>query len=160
MGAAVNPFANDPDRHAIWEMLVNRDIEAFLGRDWARVQDDFVAEAFFGLHAHFKPNPDDWTMEFPDLAVYRDEWLLQAEETAATLYAEPLAPAIFRATDLGVIEISGNRALARKKFNGVIARADGGDDRLDWQTLYICAKRDGRWKITSFVGYMPREMRG
>ena len=71
-----------------------------------------------------------------------------------------MAPAIFRATDLGVIEISGNRALARKKFNGVIARADGGDDRLDWQTLYICAKRDGRWKITSFVGYMPREMRG
>ena len=64
--------------------------------------------------------------------------------------------AILRATDLGVIDIIGARALARKKFNGVIARADGGEDKLDWQTLYICSKTDGRWKIASFVGYMPR----
>lgn len=158
MGAAFNPFANDPDRHAIWEMLVERDIEAFLARDWARVEGDFDVEAFFGLNAHFKPDPDQWTMAFPDLATYRDEWLRQAEETAATPYAEPLRPAIFRATDLSVIEIAGPRALARKKFNGVIARADGGQDKLDWQTLYICARRGGRWRIASFVGYMPRVM--
>ena len=25
----MNPFPNDPDRRAIWEMLVERDIEAF-----------------------------------------------------------------------------------------------------------------------------------
>ena len=158
MGADVNPFANDPDRHAIWEMLVDRDIEAFLARDWARVQGDFVADGFFGLHAHFLPDPADWKLEFPDLTVYRDEWLRQAEETAATSYAEPLRPAIFRATDLSVIEISGERALARKKFHGVIARADGAQDKLDWRTPYVCARRDGRWKIASFVGYLPREM--
>ena len=31
----MNPFpASDPDRHAIWEMLVERDIQAFVAADW------------------------------------------------------------------------------------------------------------------------------
>lgn len=67
-----------------------------------------------------------------------------------------MRPAIFRATDLSVIDIVGERAVARKKFNGVIARVDGGSENLDWQTLYFCAKRDDAWKITSLVGYLPR----
>jgi hypothetical protein len=67
-----------------------------------------------------------------------------------------LRPAIFRAADLSVIDIVSERAVARKKFNGVIARVDGGSENLDWQTLYFCAKRDDAWKITSFVGYLPR----
>ena len=74
-------------------------------------------------------------------------------------YVEPLRAAIFRATDLSVIEITGNCALARKKFDGVISRLDGGEDRLDWQTLYICARKDGRWRIAGFVGYLPRTIR-
>jgi hypothetical protein len=82
--------------------------------------------------------------------------LRRANETANVAYAEPLRPAIFRATDLSVVDIVGERAVARKKFNGVIARADGGSEKLDWQTLYFCAKRDDAWKITSFVGYLPR----
>ena len=138
-------------------MLIERDIDAFLTQDWSVVADDFVAEGFFGLHAHFAPNPDAWTLAFPQLAVYRDEWLRQAAETAKTAYAEPLRPALLRATDLSRIEIEGERALARKTFDGVIARVDGGEDRLDWQTLYICAKHGGRWRIASFVGYMARE---
>ena len=158
MGAIVNPFAGDADRHAIWDMLVDRDIAAFLAQDWAMVEDDFVAESFFGLHAHGAPNPDAWTMAFPELAVYRDEWLRQARETASTAFDEPLGEAIFRATDLSRIEITGDRALARKVFDGKIKRADGSQDRLDWQTLYFCARHAGRWKITSFVGYMPRLM--
>jgi hypothetical protein len=156
MGAATNPFSNDPDRRAIWTMLVERDIDAFLGSDWAMVEDDFIGESFFALHAHFKPKPDDWTMAFPMLSLYRDEWLRQAKETAAVVYAEPLRAAIFRATDLSVIDIAGERAIARKKFNGTIARADGGVETLDWQTLYFCARRAGAWKIASFVGYLPR----
>lgn len=67
-----------------------------------------------------------------------------------------MRPAIFRAADLSVIDIVSERAVARKKFNGVIARVDGGSENLDWQTLYFCAKRDDAWKITSFVGYLPR----
>ena len=152
----INPFLHDPDRSAIWTMLVERDIDAFLASDWAMVEDDFVADGFFGLHAQFKPRPDDWVMAFPQLSHYRDEWLRQASETANAAYAEPLRAAIFRATDLSIIDIAGERAVARKKFNGVIARADGGSDKLDWQTLYFCARRNNTWKITSFIGYLPR----
>ena len=152
----INPFPYDPDRSAIWTMLVERDIDAFLARDWAMVEDDFTADGFFGLHAQFKPRPDDWIMAFPELSHYRDEWLRQASETANVAYAEPLRAAIFRATELNVIEIVGERAVARKKFNGVIARADGGAEKLDWQTLYFCAKRGDAWRITGFVGYLPR----
>ena len=158
MGAAINPFPHDADRGAIWDMLAARDIDAFLARDWAMVEDDFIADGFFGLHAHGSPNPDAWTLAFPALGVYRDEWLRQAEETAATVYAEPLRAALFRATELAAIEIAGERALVHKKFDGVLARADGGKDRLDWRTIYFCARRRGRWKIASFVGYMPRVM--
>jgi len=152
----INPFPHDSDRSAIWTMLVARDIDAYLARDWAMVEDDFIAEGFFGLHAQFKPRPDDWMMAFPTLPQYRDEWLRQANEMASVTYAEPLRAAILRATDLSVIDIVGARAVAHKKFNGMIARADGGSDKLDWQTLYFCARRDRAWKITSFVGYLPR----
>jgi len=44
-----NPFPEgDADRHALWEMLVRRDIDAFIGQDWAMVEDDFIADSFFG----------------------------------------------------------------------------------------------------------------
>jgi hypothetical protein len=158
MGADLNPFPHDADRRAIWDMLALRDIHAFLARDWAMVEGDFIADGFFGLHAHGSPNPDAWTMVFPQLSVYRDEWLRQAAETAAIAYAEPLGASLFRATDLSFIEIAGERAIAHKKFDGTIARADGGQDRLDWQTLYFCARSGGRWRIAGFVGYMPRLM--
>ncbi|AAL53789.1 hypothetical protein OEW10_14910 [Brucella melitensis] len=154
MKGAVNPFAGDKDRKQIWEMFVRRDIEAFIAQDWSMVADDFDEARFLGIHAHNNPDPDKWDAGFPTLASYRDEWLRQAAESAAIEYAEPLAEGIFRATDLSVIDITGDVALARKKFDGTIARKDGTQDRLNWQTLYFC-RRDGNfWKITGFGGYM------
>ncbi|MBB3216713.1 hypothetical protein FHW72_001784 [Ochrobactrum sp. RC6B] len=154
MRSAVNPFAGDRDREQIWEMLVRRDIEAFVSQDWSLVADDFDEVRFLGIHAHNDRNPDKWDAGFPTLASYRDEWLRQAAESAAVEYAESLAEGIFRATDLGVIDITGDVALARKKFDGTIARKDGSVDRLNWQTLYFCRRDKARWKITGFVGYM------
>ena len=26
---------------------------------------------------------------------------------------------------------------------------------MNWQTLYICRREDGRWKIAGFIGYLP-----
>lgn len=54
----------------------------------------------------------------PSLAHYRAEWLKQAAATAATTYAEPLAPEIFHATRLTEIDITGDVAITRKKFDG------------------------------------------
>ncbi len=154
MKGAVNPFAGDKDREQIWEMLVRRDIEAFVSQDWSLVADDFDELRFLGIHAHNDRDPDKWDAGFPTLASYRDEWLRQAAESAAVEYAESLAEGIFRATDLSVIDITGDVAVARKKFDGTIARKDGSVDRLNWQTLYFCRREGTRWKITGFVGYM------
>lgn len=154
MRSAVNPFAGDRDREQIWEMLVRRDIEAFVSQDWSLVADDFDEVRFLGIHAHNDRNPDKWDAGFPTLASYRDEWLRQAAESAAVEYAESLAEGIFRATDLSVIDVTGDVALARKKFDGTISRKDGSVDRLNWQTLYFCRREKACWKITGFVGYM------
>ena len=154
-----NPFPEgDDDRHELWEMLVRRDIDAFLAQDWSMVEDDFVAASFFGMHAHFLNDADAWRLQFPRLEVYRDEWLRQARETAATEFAEPLRPALFRITNMRDIDVDGDRAVLHKKFNGSIAKPGGAVERLNWQTLYFCSKIDGRWRITGFVGYMPHPL--
>lgn len=155
-----NPFpATDTARHAIWQMLVPRDIDAFLAADWGLVADDFIAANFTGLNGRHLASPDEWRLSFPTLEAYRDEWLRQAAEAKAAreggLYAEEARAAIFRATRLEEIEITGEAALVRKRFDGGIARADGGFDRMNWQTLYICRRDGGRWKIAGFVGYLP-----
>ncbi len=63
-----NPFSlNDPDRSAIWEMLVTRDIKAFMAADWSMVEDDFVEENFMGIDAGSQGHPDAWRLNFPDL---------------------------------------------------------------------------------------------
>ena len=152
-----NPFAGDNDREQIWEMLVRRDIEAFVTQNWSLVANDFDEARFLGIHAHGEANPDKWDAAFPTLASYRDEWLRQAAASAATDYAESLADGVHRATRLNVIDINGDVAVARKKFNGTIAKADGTQDILNWQTLYFCRRDGDRWRITGFVGYMVND---
>jgi len=150
----VNPFAGDKDREQIWEMLVSRDIEAFVSQNWDLVADDFDAVRFLGIHAHGEADPDKWDAAFPNLDDYRDEWLRQAAQSAAAHYAESLADGIYRATRLSVIDINGDVAVARKKFDGTIEKVDGNHDVLNWQTLYFCRRDNECWRITGFVGYM------
>ena len=157
MQAHQNIFHADPDRSAIWDMLVTRDIAAYVGQDWNMVAGDFIEDGFTGVHAHKSPNPDDWTLAFPTLAAYREEWLRQAAESAGIKFAEPLGDGIHRATKLEQIEINGNSAIVHKKFDGKIALADGAFDVLNWQTLYFCRLHHGRWKISGFVGYMAHK---
>lgn len=155
----INPFPRgDADRYAIWEMLVHRDIDAFLACDWSMVADDFTADRFWGVHAHLLDNPDSWRIDFPSLAVYRDEWLRQCRETADIEFAEPLRPALFRTTSMRDIDINGDKAFAHKKFDGQIARADGSMQRINWQTLYFCTRIDDHWQITGFIGYLPHPL--
>lgn len=154
-----NPFpASDVARSAIWEMLVLRDIDAFLAADWSMVEDDFVAEGFIGINGNKDANPDNWRLSFPNLAAYRDEWLRQAKDFAAQTFAEDTRTAIFTTTTLESIEIEGETALVRKKFDGGIKKPDGGFDVMRWQTLYYCRVHQGRWKISGFTGYLPNPM--
>ncbi|PJE28814.1 hypothetical protein SAMN06297129_1341 [Pseudooceanicola antarcticus] len=153
-----NPFPeSDTARRAIWEMLVPRDITAYLAADWSIVADDFVEANFTGMNGNRDENPQNWSLSFASLEAYRNEWLRQAKEGQGTEYAEDARTAIFTATKLEEIEIDGSAALVRKKFDGRIQRKDGGEDRLLWQTLYICRETADGWKIAGFVGYLPYE---
>lgn len=154
-----NPFPeNDQDRRAIWDMLVPRDIDAFLSADWNMVVGDFVADEFIGIHGQHSADPDKWTLAFPTLDPYRDEWLAQAKDFATQQFAEDPRTAIFNTTTLEEIEINGDRALVHKKFDGGINKADGTFDRMNWQTLYYCKRVDGRFLISGFTGYLPYPM--
>ena len=152
------PFAaTDIDRCEIWEMLVRRDFRAYLDRDWNAIADDFVDEGFFGIDAECNPDPGSWRIAFADVASYRDEWLQQAEQTHLCADPENVEAALYAATTLTEIELRGDFALARKKFCGPLPNRDGSSTMLQWQTLYVCRKVGTRWKIASFVGYMPYE---
>ena len=155
-----NPFPPaDADRHAIWQMLVARDIDALVSADWSAVAGDFIAGNFTGISGHFQPDPQGYTLAFPTLAAYRTEWLRQAQDFVAARNAGTFAgdprDAIFAATRLEEIEITGEAALVRKKFDGHLPKSDGSAERMNWQTLYICRREDGRWKIAGFLGYLP-----
>ena len=155
-----NPFAGgDADRRAIWDMLVTRDIDAFVAADWAAVQEDFIETGFTGISGNFQSDPQGYTLAFPTLADYRDRWLSQAHafgaDVTAGLVAGDARAGIYQATRLEEIEITGDAALVRKKFDGRLEKTDGSFDRMNWQTLYICRRDDGRWKIAGFVGYLP-----
>ncbi|MGV1957200.1 hypothetical protein ACQZ5G_18070 [Agrobacterium sp. 22-214-1] len=154
-----NPFPEtDIARHSIWEMLVTRDIDAFLAADWSKVADDFVEDGFLGINANRDTNPDNWRMSFPSLSAYRDEWLRQAQDFQTQQFAEDPRDAIFATTTLEKIEVEGETALVRKKFDGGLRKADGSFDVMKWQTLYYCRLHQGRWKISGFTGYMPNPM--
>lgn len=165
MTSRQNPFEkSDRARHQIWEMLVDRDIKAFIAADWSMVQNDFVEQGFMGVHGHNTANPDHWRLAFPTLKDYADEWLDQAknfqkESQAGAFDGDPM-DAIFNATVLRDIEINGDKAIVHKKFDGRIPRSDGTSDRMLWQTVYYCANVDGQWKITGFTGYLPNPMGG
>jgi len=151
----VNPFPHDPDRREIWEMLVRRDTIAFLKQEWDAVKADFIEDGFFGVDCALKASPDSWRLAFPDLASYRGEWLRQAEEFARSPVRGDRARALFDAATLRDIDITADAALAHKKFDGWLEMSDGTRTRMLWQTVYTCRRAAGKWKIASFIGYLP-----
>jgi enamine deaminase RidA (YjgF/YER057c/UK114 family) len=153
-----NPFPADPDRAAIWTMLVDRDITAYVHSDWTMVEDDFVSPAdFVSVDARKASNPDSWRIG-RDLAAYRDSWLAGSAALGAAIPADELEAGLREATTLRDIEIHDGNAIAHKKFDGTIRRRDGGVVHLDWQTLYLCRRDPDRWRIRGFIGYLPHPM--
>lgn len=154
-----NPFPpTDKNRHELWEMLVRRDIEAFVQQDWSQVVDDFLEEEFMGISGHRLGNPDSWTLAYPTLNAYGEDWLQQAADMAKVQWEGSLAQALHDLTNLRDMDVQGNRALLHKKFQGYLAKKDGGSLYINFQTLYRCRQVEGRWKIAGFTGYLPFPM--
>jgi reactive intermediate/imine deaminase len=159
MNLFVNPFnPNDPDRHYMWEMLVKRDIQAFVNNDWDAVADDFIREGFMGIDARFSDKPDSWKLSFSSLAKYQKFWLEQSAIFANTDWEDDVKVKLYEATTLRDIDICEDGALVHKKFDGAIRKKNGPPERLNWQTLYRCKKVKDRWKITGFTGFLPHPM--
>lgn len=151
-----NPFLpQEIDRYSIWEMLVDRDIKAFVQEDWSMVEDDFVEEGFMGIDAGGIENPDAWKLTFPDLDTYRSAWLQQAKAFKEAKWVGDPEEILHKITVLRDIEIRQDSALIHKKFFGSLQKANGDNVPANWQTLYRCRKINGNWKIVGFVGYMP-----
>ena len=151
-----NPFQlSDSDRHELWEMLVRRDIDAFLAVDWPMIEGDFVHAGFFGIDGCKSIDTDKWKPTFPSVNAYRDEWLRQALDMQKVAVPGEVREALFKLTNLTQIDIDGDLALLHKKFDGTVPMADGSFEHLSWQTLYLCARNDGRWNIRGFFGYLP-----
>jgi hypothetical protein len=153
-----NPFdaAADTDRHAIWQMLVARDSEAFVAQDWSMVENDFDEASFEGVRCFNSANPDEWRIVFPRLEDYRDAWLAAAKDFAPKKFADvsPLEALLSRCR-LEQIDIAGEIALAHKKFSGVVTTVSGAPLSGERQTLYRLRRRDGQWKIVGFLGFLP-----
>ena len=154
-----NPFApDDADRRAIWDMLVQRDIRAFVAGDWDAHFADFAPDGFFGIDGRFSDDPDSWRATFADIARYREAWLAGSAELAGRIDPTNLERALFALTTLREIEIVDDFAMARKKFDGTIPLAGAEPAVLRWQTLYFCRRIADRWRIAGFLGYLPNPM--
>lgn len=151
-----NPYAAcDADRHALWERVVRQDIECFLRQDWQSYADCFTASTFTGLHANGVSDPARWTLAFPSVAAYQKAWLADAHRSAVTDYAESRRDALYRAVVHTEIALAGEQAIFRKIFDGNIKLTRGGCETLQWQSVFFCARTQGEWKMTGFVGYLP-----
>lgn len=138
---------------AIREILIDRDIAAFVARDWEQTRIDFDERGFTGLSGE----GGTVSITFPSLDDYRDSWLTQAAEFAD---ADPAAVAeqLHDVQRIDELHIAGSRAVARKVFDGSI-ELDGRDPRrLEWTTYYFLRldRSSSRWLITGFLGYLPR----
>lgn len=151
-----NPFKGiNSDQAVIWEMLVYRDIKAFVNGDWNQIENDFLSHKFYGINALFSLDPQIWKLDFPLLADYKKSWLDQAHESKRKTYAESLETGIHRVTKLDKFEIKSGKAAIWKKFNGTLKLSDGQDEVLQWQTIYFCEFFKESWKIAGFIGYLP-----
>ena len=154
-----NPFPpDDADRHAIWEMLVKRDIRAFVAGDWDTHFADFAPDIFFGIDGQFSDDPDSWRATFADIERYRQAWLAGSAELAGRIDPKDLERALFALTTLREIEIVNDFAMARKKFDGAIPLSGAEPIKLRWQTLYFCRRIANHWRIAGFLGYLPNPM--
>ncbi|MDI9350342.1 MAG: hypothetical protein QM537_10125 [Candidatus Symbiobacter sp.] len=153
-----NPFAaaGDPDRTSIWDILVARDIAAFLAQDWAAHLADFDPAHFSAMNAHHSADPAAWKL-YP-LAVYAHDWLAQARHHGQLVAdKEQLRRAHFQSSSLTRIEIDGDQAVAWKIFQGGVQDATGATTEMRWQTIYRCSRKDGVWRIAGFIGFLPTE---
>jgi hypothetical protein len=153
-----NPYsaASDADRHALWEMLVARDSKSFAEADWSLCDDDFAHDRFEGVSAHGSLDPLKWTLRYPTVESYRDDWLDMADRFLNLAFKNVSHyDLLMRMQKFAKSEIVGDRAVVWKQFGADEPLHDGERYRIAAQSVYRLHRLEGRWKIVGFVGYLP-----
>jgi hypothetical protein len=158
--AAANPY--DPntraDHYALWQILIARDSEAFASANWSHCEKDFSRERFEGIHAHGSLDPTAWTLCYPTLDAYRDDWIEMARQYRTVPLADLRhAELLFKMQSFAQVEIDSARAIVCKQFWADEPLANGERYRVSAQSVYRLHHLDGRWQIVGFVGYLPLE---
>jgi hypothetical protein len=161
-----DPFMNpyqalaETDLHALWQILIARDAEAFAAAEWSHCDGDFAHERFEGISANGSFNPIDWTLRYPTVASYRDDWLQMADRFLNIALAEvPHRELLYRMQKFAKVEIAEDRAVVWKQFWADEPLANGDRYQISAQSVYRLHRIAGQWKIVGFVGYLPMETR-
>lgn len=142
------------DERLISELLIDRDVAAFVAADWDTASRDFDPAAFTG----YSGEGGTARVTFPSLDSYGRSWVSQAAAFDG-VPAEALARQLHAVQHLESIDVAEGRALATKVFAGWVDLPGGERTRLDWTTYYFLRfdEPEGRWLITGFLGYLPRD---
>jgi len=156
----INPYsaASDADRHAFWEMLVARDSQSLAEANWSLCDEDFAHDRFEGVSAHGSLDPMKWTLRYPTIGSYRDDWLDMARQFLALPFKNVAHyDLLMRMQKFAKTEIAADRAIVWKQFRADEPLIDGESYRIAAQSVYRLHRLQGRWKIVGFVGYLPLE---
>lgn len=156
----VNPYdlVADAERHTLWQILVARDSDAFVTADWSLCDGDFAHTRFEGISAHGSLNPMDWTLCYPTVESYRDDWLTMAEHfLQMSLAAVSHRELLYRMQSFAKVEIASDRAVVWKQFHADEPLTNGERYSIRAQSVYRLHRIAGQWKIVGFVGYLPLE---
>jgi hypothetical protein len=155
-----NPYdaAIEPDHHALWQALIARDSDSFVAADWSMCAADFAADRFEGISAHGSFDPMAWTLRYPTVESYLDDWLSMAEVFRQIPLAEVShRELLYRMQRFAKVEIQGDRAVVWKQFAADEPLRDGGRYQIAAQSVYRLHRIDAKWLIVGFVGYLPLE---
>ncbi len=141
------------DRIAISDMLLWRDVSAFVRGDWEAVESDFDPAVFVG-YAGRDGDGLPWQIAYPTLEHYRDDWLEQSRSMRAGGYPD-LERQLLQVQRLASIEVNGQHALVHKVFDGEL-HGPSSTLSLNWHTYYFLRRGEAplAWLITGFAGYL------
>jgi hypothetical protein len=155
-----NPYdaASDADRHALWQALIARDSDSFVAADWSLCDGDFAHERFEGISAHGSLDPVDWTLRYPTVESYRDDWLDMAKRyLKVPLAAVSHRELLYKMQAFAKVDVQGDRAIVWKQFRADEPLTNGDRHTICAQSVYRLHRIDGHWRIVGFVGYLPLE---
>ena len=140
----------------IWEVLIYKDFVAFCNQDWRFIEDDFLEKGFFGISGHKSEKKSDWSLTYPTLASYQSDWINASMDFGSKKFKTDPLDILFEGANLTKIQIIDDCALVHKSFDCQFELLKEEPIIFDWVSIFLLRKIEGKWKIASFTGYLPK----